>query len=119
LLLTPLPLASGQTLTLAQLCATTYQPPAGFQAPAHLRRHQAFLDTYQTYHAPEGQAPNPRRDRSYLPDLLTLPVFRRGLPAHGQPGNQPYLWTPTLFEAVGNESARVFDEWQGRQRELG
>jgi hypothetical protein len=119
LMLTPLPLGPGQTLTLAQLCATTYQSPAGFQAPAHLRRHQAFLDTYQTYHAPEGQAPNPRRDRSYLPDLLTLPVFRRGLPAHGQPGDQPYLWTPALFEAVGNESVRVFDEYQGRQRDLG
>ncbi len=108
LLQTPLTIA-GRPLTLAQACATMY--PAPTQSLPQLPRHDAFLKSL-----PNDE---PQRDRSYLWQILTLPLFRRGIPALSLPGNQPYLWSPNFFEAVGKEYVRVFEEIDGRQRELG
>ena len=107
--LTPLPIG-GKTLTLATLAAWPSPPPTTtLVGPA---RHAEFL---RSYHDPiEGM-----KKRSYARDLLTLPLFRRGIPALALPGNQPFLWTPNFYEAVGREYVRVFLERGGRQHELG
>src|SRR6266567_2498841 len=106
--LTPLPLQQ-RTVTLAEICATRYQPPLK-DVPA-LPRHSEFLKT-----CPQD---DPLQKRSYLFQILTLPLFRRGIPLSNLPGNQPFLWTPNFFEAVGKEYVRIFDEANGRQREVG
>lgn len=108
LFLTQLPIG-GKPLSLAVLAAQPWPPPTT-QIPGP-PRHAEFLRSYHTDKA--------EKQRSYLHNLLTLPLFRRGLPTAKLPGNQPYLWSPNLFESVGREYVRVFTERDGRQRELG
>jgi hypothetical protein len=110
LLLTPLTAAgSGYPVTLAQLVASLQnQPPVIANCPP---RHRQFLAEYLSYHMPDGESPSAFRDRGYLWKLLTLPVFRRGVPAARLPGNLPYMWVPNLFDAVGNETVRVFESF--------
>jgi hypothetical protein len=98
--------ARGRGWTIAQLCAYPSEPPALTPA-AGLPRRDALVESLREL---EGF-----KDRSYLHNLLKLPVFRRGVPAERVPGNQPFLWTPTLFEAVGNETVCVNQERQNRQ----
>lgn len=117
LLFTPVSVQGAQ-VTLAQMCATHYPPPSGVTLPG-LPRHQEFIQTYHTYHTAEGRSPNPRLDRGYLWKLLTLPIFRRGIPSQNIVGNHPYVWSPNLFQSSGTETVRVFEEINGRRRELG
>ncbi|BDG08615.1 DEAD/DEAH box helicase family protein [Anaeromyxobacter paludicola] len=107
-LLTPLPF-KGKAVTLAELCATRFSPP--FKDVPGLPRHSDFLRAL-----PQDE---PLQKRSYLFQLLTQPLFRRGIPlAKGLPGNQPYLWTPNFFEAVGKEYIRIFDQGPNWQKDL-
>lgn len=108
LLLTPLTAAvTNYSVTLAQLASSlSNQPPTVTGCPP---RHKQFLIEYLSHNTPDGKSPVAFRDRGYLWQLLTLPVFRRGVPAAGLPGNLPYLWVPSLFDAVGNETVRVFE----------
>jgi len=107
-LLTPLSIA-GRTLSLATLAAWPVPPPT--TALAGPPRQAEFL---RSYHDPVSGI----MTRSYARDLLTLPVFRRGVPP-ALPGNQPFLWTPNFFESVGREYVRVFIERGQRQVDLG
>src|SRR5262249_53409403 len=68
-LLTPLPWRTGH-VTLAELCATSF--PAPFRDVPQLQRHSEFVRTY-----PHD---DPLQKRSYLYQILTLPLFRRGIP---------------------------------------
>ncbi|WP_437896182.1 DEAD/DEAH box helicase [Sorangium sp. So ce124] len=105
--LTPLPFRPSP-LSLAQLAAWSNPPPTlAIPAPP---RHLEFLRTYHTSDAPKR--------RSYLHNLLTLPLFRLGLPSAKVPGNQPFLWTPNLFESVGREYVPVFEEGNNRPAEF-
>lgn len=108
--LTPLSVA-GSAVTLAKLAAWDFPPRS--TVLTGFARHAEFL---RTYHNPTEGA---LKTRSYARDLFTLPLFRRGVPASGLPGNQPYLWTPNFFESVGREYVRVFLDRNGRQTELG
>lgn len=119
LFLTPLTAAgTSVSVTLAQLVASlANQPPVIPNCPP---RHQRFLADYISFNTPEGSSPNPYRDRGYLWTLLKLPLFRRGVPARGLPGDLPYMWVPNLFEAVGNETVRVIEAFDnGNTRDLG
>lgn len=106
--LTPIQ-AGAQAFTLAQVTASRYRGPTipGVQLP----RHAEYLRSL-----PQD---DPELKRSYLFQILTLPIFLRGIPLQNLPGNQPYLWTPNYFEAVGKEYVRVFDETNNRRRDLG
>jgi hypothetical protein len=106
--LTPLPFQQ-RTVTLAEICSSSYRAP--LNVVPGLPRHSEFLRTL-----PQD---DPLQKRSYLFQILTLPLFRRGIPLSNLPGNQPFLWTPNFFEAVGKEYVRVLEEANGRQRELG
>ncbi|BBM87120.1 DEAD/DEAH box helicase [Candidatus Uabimicrobium amorphum] len=112
--LTPLPIQGNPTL--AEICASKYEPPTR-NLPGSLGRHERFLQTYDK--VPPGQTPNASLHRSYLWNLLSSVIFRRGVPEKNIPSNQPYLWPPNLFEASGNETVRVFEMVNGQQRELG
>jgi hypothetical protein len=79
-------------------------------ATAGLPRHEEFLRNLP--------AEKPKRDRSYLYQILTLPLFRRGVPARNIPGNQPFVWAPNLFEAAGTQHVRLFEERGGQFRDL-
>lgn len=87
-------------VTVAQICAfaNSEAPPLIPQAGGG--RREAFVEALRELGTQKAK-------RSYLHDLLKLPVFRRGVPAARLPGNQPYLWAPNLFEAVGNETVCV------------
>ncbi|HWD90806.1 MAG TPA: DEAD/DEAH box helicase, partial [Verrucomicrobiae bacterium] len=115
LLLTPLNLQQGGTATLAQMCATRFEPP--IKSAPGLPRHEEFLKTFDSPDAEEAR--NPYRDRSYLRNLLELPLFRRGIPALNIPGDYPFIWTPNLFESAGTEIVRIFEIWDGRRKEIG
>lgn len=104
--LTPLQIA-GRQMTLATLASWPNPPPT--TSLAGPPRHAEFV---RTYHSGEAH-----KQRSYIQNVLTLPLFRRGVPVAGLPGNQPYLWTPNLFESVGREYVRVFLDSDGRQVE--
>jgi hypothetical protein len=104
--LTPLQFQQ-RPVTLAEICSSRYQSPLK-EAPG-LPRHTEFLKT-----CPQD---DPLQKRSYLYQILTLAIFRRGIPLDNLPGNQPFLWTPNFFEAVGKEYVRVFSEINGRQLE--
>jgi hypothetical protein len=106
-LLTPIPF-KGRSLTLAELCASRYAPP--FKEVPGLPRHTEFLRGL-----PQDEA---LQKRSYLYQVLTQPLFRRGIPLSRLPGNQPFLWTPNFFEAVGKEYVRVFEQGPTWQTEL-
>ena len=107
-----------QPLTLADLCANEYPLPFALNRP-DLPRHQEFFETYNTYYAGRERGPKPRLDRGYLWKLLGLPLFRRGLPLLNLPGNHPFIWASNLFQSVGLESVRVFEDIDGRRIELG
>lgn len=94
--------------SLANLCSSPEATPMVLGAPP---RHEEFL-----LQLPRDEI---RKSRSYLHDLLKLPVFRRGVPSRKLPGNQPHLWPPTFFEPAGKEYVRVFLEEHGRQKDLG
>lgn len=96
----------GRAWSVAQLCAYPQQPPALVAEPGFPRRDSLVASLRELDGFP---------DRSYLHNLLKLPVFRRGVPASQVPGNQPYLWAPTLFEAVGNETVCINQERQNAQ----
>jgi hypothetical protein len=96
---TPLETTSGHTVTLAQLTATQYEPPP-LQNPAALPRHEAFVREL-------ASAENPYLRRSYLRNVLTWPLFRRGLPASNVPGDHPFVWPPNYFESVGTETVSI------------
>ena len=100
---------AGKPLTLAMLAASPFPPPPGMLSG--YPRHAEFLGSY---HNPTAGI----RTRSYARDLLTLPLFRRGVPPFGLPGNQPFLWAPNFFESVGREYVRVFIDHGTFQREL-
>lgn len=107
---TPL-LVQGSQTTLAQICGFPRNPFAA-DFPG-LPRHEQFVRDYHE---------DPRTTvmtRSYLWQLLTMPVFRRGIPSRQIPGNQPWLWVPTLFESVGNESVLVFQEMELGRKDRG
>src|SRR5262249_7305205 len=72
-----------------------------------LARHESLVESLRQL--------DPFLERSYLHNLLKLPVFRRGVPRTRLPGNQPFLWAPTLFEAVGNETVCVNQERRNQQ----
>jgi hypothetical protein len=99
----------GKEWSLAALCAAKGAPPP-LAPQAAAPRQYAFLQTMHSYHTPYGEMPKAPRDRGYLFRLLTLPVFRRGVPSLNLPGDQPFLWAPNFFDAAGNEFVRVFEE---------
>jgi hypothetical protein len=99
--LTPLPRGVGQSVTLAQLVASHYAPPA-FAPGSIPARHAEFIQTYHPGNAFE--------ERSYLQDVLRLPIFRRGIPLLRMPGDQPFLWTPNFYDAVAREYTGLFEE---------
>jgi len=109
LLLTELGAYNGAT-NLAQLCSYPHAPTNIFadDLPRHLEAIR-WLNTIQ----------KPYRDRSYLWNLLTMPLFLRGLPEENMPSNQPYLWTSNFFEPVGNQYVSVFEQRGDRAHELG
>jgi hypothetical protein len=106
---TPLP---GRTVpvSLAQLCSFPTDPlltvDTDALAPTY-PRHVAFLRTLTS--GDDAGGPNPYVQRSYLRDLMTQPVFRRGVPARNIPADHPFVWTPNLFETIGTETVRIFD----------
>jgi hypothetical protein len=106
--LTPIPLGT-KSVNLAEITASRWRAPVvpGIQ----LTRHAEYLRSL-----PQD---DPELNRSYLFQILTLPVFLRGIPLQHLPGDQPYLWTPNYFEAVGKEYVRVFDESNNRRQDLG
>lgn len=107
-LLTPLPpLPSGLTITIAQLCASPNAPPP--YPPGTLPpRHREFIRTYHNESAYSS--------RSYLHEVLRVPIFRRGIPLDRIPGDQPFLWTPNFYDAVAREFTVVFEETIAGQR---
>jgi hypothetical protein len=109
LLQTPIQI-QGRSVTLAEVCQ--YPDSATAVTLPGLPRHEQFC---RDYYAGDNRV----MTRSYLWQVLTLPVFRRGVPVHSLRGNQPWLWVPTLFEAVGNESVQVFQETQSGRRDKG
>ena len=106
-LLTQIPY-KGRTVTLAEFCASTNAPP--FKDVPGLPRHTEFLKSL-----PQEEAP---KNRSYLYQLLTQPLFRRGIPLARLPGDQPFLWTPNFFDAVGKEYVRVFEKGPNWEKDL-
>ena len=106
----------GKMITLASICSES-RPINPLPVIENLPRQEGFIKTYNI--SPTGGPPKPKRDRSYLWNLMQLSLFRRGIPNKNIPGNQPYVWAPNLFETVGNEIVRVFEEIDARQHELG
>lgn len=107
--LTRIDIKGGQ-MTLADLVSYKRGNPPKERIPG-LPRHTEFLRT-----VPDQEA---TLNRSYVHNLLVLPLFRRGLPSEKLPGNQPFLWTPNLFDAIGRQYVRVFQEYDNNsQREL-
>ena len=106
--LTPIQIGT-RSVTLAEITANRFRAP--IVPGTQLIRHAEYLKSL-----PQD---DPELKRSYLFDVLKLPVFLRGIPLQHLPGDQPYLWTPNYFEAVGKEYVRVFDETNNRQRDLG
>lgn len=117
LLQTRIRLPNGVEMTLSQACATHREGPPLTLVPARLPRHREFLSTYNKGTA--DSPPNPYRDRSYVWNLLTQPIFQRGMPQASIPGNMPYVWPENLFSAAGGQSVRVLEASDGAQlREL-
>ena len=112
--LTPLPAARGPAVTLAQLCSLPSDPKLAIrpdQIAASFPRHAHFLQLI------DAETDNAFLGRSYLWDLLTQPIFRRGLPAKNIPGNHPFVWTPNYFESIGTETVRIIDaDAAGREK---
>jgi hypothetical protein len=108
--LTELPRPGATPVTLAWAVTEPMVPPQA--APANLPRHREFLRQIGAQQAQGGG--KPVQYRSYLRDLLGQPLFRRGLPAAGLPGDHPFVWTPNFFQAVGVETVR-FVEVGGQQ----
>ncbi|KYF70833.1 DEAD/DEAH box helicase [Sorangium cellulosum] len=108
LLLTPLG-AVGKQTTLAAICSWP-DMTWGRVPTAGLPRHEEFLRSL-----PVDKA---QRDRSYLYQILTLPLFLRGVPARNISGDQPFVWAPNLFEAAGTQHVRIFEERGGQLRDL-
>ncbi|HEU4729015.1 MAG TPA: DEAD/DEAH box helicase [Kofleriaceae bacterium] len=101
---------AGRAMTPATMAAWPNPPPT--MAMTNRPRQDEFV---RTYHDPQQGI----MSRSYASQLLTLPLFRIGIPRLALPGNQPFLWTPNFYESVGRQYVRVFVERNGRQYELG
>jgi hypothetical protein len=104
-LLTPISRPGGAPFNLAW-AVTENLVPHQF-VPANLPRHREFLRQVSAQQAQGGGAPV--KYRSYLRDVLGLPLFRRGIPTAGFPGNHPFVWTPNFFQAVGIETVRIIE----------
>lgn len=98
-------------IDLSQICSYAYAPPEGIGPLSSNPRHEQFLRELPRTNIP--------MERSYLWQILTLPIFRRGVTETKMPGNQPFLWTPNYYEAVGKEYIRVTEIQGGNSVELG
>jgi|GEM_PF-4756488 len=93
-------IVTGQ-VTLAEICAMSGDTALAAHLTA-LPRQRALLENLGD--KPDESAP---LRRSYLNNLFTQPIFRRGIPLQGIVGNHPYVWTPNFFEAIGTETVAV------------
>ena len=103
--LTELPGPGSTPVTLAWAATSQTQMPYQVVS-ANLPRHREFLRQIDAQLAQGGKSV---QYRSYMRDLLGLPIFRRGLPSAGLPGDHPFVWTPNFFQAVGVETVRVVE----------
>ena len=111
--MTPLPGAHGRPVKLADLYSSDYDPTLGVrpaQIEASFPRHHHFLRFLN------AAGRSAREKRSYLRDLLTQPLFRRGIPVKDIPGDHPFVWTPNFFESIGTESVRILEGDAKRER---
>lgn len=105
--LTKLP-GNAELVSLAQLCSTPAEVQAAVRVSAiepKFPRHAHFL-RFLSANATGGNA---WAERSYLRNLLTQPIFRRGVPGRNLPGDHPFVWAPNFFESVGTETVRIFE----------
>ena len=87
--------------TLAQICSVSADTAMAV-AHTNLPRQRALLEQL-------GNTPDESNHlrRSYLNNIFTQPLFRRGIPLQNIAGNHPYAWTPNFFEAIGTETVRI------------
>jgi hypothetical protein len=83
--------------------------------PRNLHRQREFIRQINAEKAQGGE--RAVKYRSYLRDILGQPLFKRGIPSIGLPGNHPFVWTPNFFQAVGVETVRLIEVGGQQPRE--